>query len=84
MKILIYYPFTPEQIDAFRGLAQQQGHEVIFAEDEATAIANAGDVEVILGRFPKEVCAAAPNLRWIQSFSTGMDKFLFSRDHRAR
>jgi D-3-phosphoglycerate dehydrogenase len=23
------------------------------------------------------VCAAAPKLRWIQSFSTGMDKFLF-------
>ncbi|MEZ4678171.1 MAG: NAD(P)-dependent oxidoreductase [Caldilineaceae bacterium] len=49
----------------------------LFLQNEATAIANAGDVEVILGRFPKEVCAAAPNLRWIQSFSTGMDKFLF-------
>ncbi len=78
MKILVYYPFTPEQVDAFRSLAQSQGnHEVIFAEDDAAAIANAADVEVILGRFPKELCAAAPNLRWIQSFSAGMDKFLY-------
>ncbi len=78
MKILIYYPFTPEQVNAFRTLAQRQGnHEVIFAQDDTSAIANAADVEVILGRFPKELCAAAPNLRWIQSFSAGMDKFLF-------
>jgi len=78
VKILVYYPFTPEQVDAFRALAHRQGdHELIFAEDEASAIAHAADVEVILGRFPKELCAAAPNLRWIQSFSTGMDKFLF-------
>ncbi|MCB0106267.1 MAG: D-2-hydroxyacid dehydrogenase [Caldilineaceae bacterium] len=78
MKILVYYPFTPEQIAAFRTLAQQQGgHEILFAEDEASAVAHAGEVEVILGRFPPAVCAAAPKLRWIQSFSTGMDKFLF-------
>ncbi|MCB0062809.1 MAG: D-2-hydroxyacid dehydrogenase [Caldilineaceae bacterium] len=78
MKILIHYPFTPEQIDAFRELAQRcGGHTVLFAEDEAAAVANAGDVEVLLGRFPASVCAAAEDLRWIQSFSTGMDKFLF-------
>lgn len=78
MKILVHYPFTPEQVTAFEGLVQRCGeHTIIFAEDEATAVANAGDVEVILGRFPAAVCAAAPNLRWIQSFSAGMDKFLF-------
>ena len=78
MKILVYYPFTAEQVDAFRALAQAQGnHEVIFVEDEADAVAKVADVEVLLGRFPPAVCAAGPNLRWIQSFSTGMDKFLF-------
>lgn len=78
MKILVYYPFTPEQIDAFRELAQRCGdHELIHVAEETDAVAAAGDVEVILGRFPKAVCAAASNLRWIQSFSTGMDKFLF-------
>ncbi len=78
MKILVHYPFTAEQVESFRSLAQREGnHEIIFAEDEESAVANAGDVEVILGRFPKAVCAAAPKLKWIQSFSTGMDKFLF-------
>jgi phosphoglycerate dehydrogenase-like enzyme len=30
-----------------------------------------------MGYFLPPVCAAAPKLRWVQSFSTGMDKFLF-------
>ena len=58
MKILVHYPFTPEQIDAFRALAARLGgHDVLFAEDEAAAIAVAGDVEVLMGRFPPAVCA---------------------------
>ena len=31
----------------------------------------------ILGHFKRDVCGAAPNLRWIQSYSAGMDSFLF-------
>ncbi len=78
MKILIYYPFTPEQIAGFQALAQRCGdHTVVHVANDADAIATVGDVDVILGSFPKALCAAAPNLRWIQSFSTGMDKFLF-------
>lgn len=78
MKILIYYPFTPEQIAGFALLAHRcGGHTVVHAATEADAIAAAAEVEVILGGFPKALCAAAPNLRWIQSFSTGMDKFLY-------
>ncbi|MFN8490157.1 MAG: D-2-hydroxyacid dehydrogenase [Caldilineaceae bacterium] len=78
MKILIQYPFTPQQIDAFRALAEEQGgHEVDFANDEQEALRYAPEVEVILGWFLPAVCAAAPKLRWIQSFSTGMEKFLF-------
>jgi phosphoglycerate dehydrogenase-like enzyme len=45
--------------------------------EEADALAAAPEAEVILGHFRPAVCAAAPKLRWIQSFSTGMDKFLF-------
>lgn len=77
MQILIHYPFTPEQIEAFRQAAAQHGHTVIHAADEAAALAAAPDAEVILGYFLPAVCAAAPRLRWIQSFSAGMDKFLF-------
>lgn len=77
MQILVYYPFTPEQVQAFRELGESKGHTVHFAESEEQACELAADVEVLLGHFPPAVCAAAPNLRWIQSFSAGMDKFLF-------
>jgi len=78
VKILIQYPFTDEEHEQFRQLALEVGgHEVLVAKDEEEAIALASEVEVILGHFQPPVCAAAPNLDWIQSFSTGMDKFLF-------
>jgi phosphoglycerate dehydrogenase-like enzyme len=78
MQILVYYPFTSEQLDAFSDLAAQRGgHTVVYAQDEAEAVKAAPNVEVILGYFPPAVCAAAAKLRWIQSFSAGMDKFLF-------
>jgi phosphoglycerate dehydrogenase-like enzyme len=77
VKILIQYPFPEEQVEAFRQLAQRYGSEVYHANDEQEALRNAPECEVILGWFLPSVCAAAPNLRWIQSFSTGMEKFLF-------
>ncbi len=78
MKILVQYPFTGEQIEAFRRLAASLGdHEVYHAANEEEALKVAPEVEVILGSFQPAVCAAASKLRWIQSFSTGMDKFLF-------
>lgn len=78
MKIVIHYAFTPEQIDAFRALAARTGgHEVIHVANEAESVANVSEAEVLLGWFSKPVCAAAEDLRWIQSFSTGMDHWLF-------
>ncbi len=78
MKILIQYPFSDEQHEQFCQLARENGdHQVLIAADEAVAITLADGVEVIMGHFPPAVCAAAADLRWIQSFSAGMDKFLF-------
>jgi phosphoglycerate dehydrogenase-like enzyme len=77
VKILIQYPFTEEQIAAFRTTASRYGSEIYHVSDEQKALHYAPDCEVILGWFLPAVCAAAPKLRWIQSFSTGMDKFLF-------
>lgn len=77
MHILVHYPFEPEQFEEFKALGARHGHTVTCVTEEAGALAVAPEVEVILGHFRPEVCAAAPNLRWIQSFSTGMDKFLF-------
>jgi phosphoglycerate dehydrogenase-like enzyme len=79
MKVLVYYPaFTQEQIEACRNLVASLGdHTLYIANNDAEALAVAPEVDAILGHFPPAVCAAAPNLRWVQSFSTGMDKFLF-------
>lgn len=77
MKILLYYPFTEEQVAALRNLAGQHGSELYHVSDETAALRHVPECEVILGAFPPAVCAVAPRLRWIQSFSTGMDKFLF-------
>lgn len=77
MDILVHYPFEPEQFEAFKALGAQHGHKVICVTEEANALEAAPNVEVILGHFAPSVCAAAPNLRWVQSFSAGMDKHLF-------
>jgi len=78
VKIVVHYAFTPAQIDAFRDLANRLGgHEVVHVETEAAAVAAVDDAEVLMGWFSKPVCGAAEELRWIQSFSTGMDHWLF-------
>lgn len=78
MKILVHYPFEEDQFSALRALGQRLGsHEVACATDDETALANAPGCQVIMGFFKPEVCAATDQLRWVQSFSAGMDKFLF-------
>lgn len=79
MKIVVYYPFTGEQIAEFRSLAQRYGeHVVVHVDDEGQARSQAVDAEVILGHFPESVTTAAADLRWVQSYSAGMDKFLYT------
>lgn len=78
MKILVLFPFTAEQFESFKTLATSLGdHEVVCTEDHEEAIRLVEGCEVLLGHFPEAVTAAAPDLRWIQSFSAGMDKFLY-------
>lgn len=78
MKILVYFPFKEEQVAELRRLVGHHGgHSVVHAKDEAEARAQAVDAEVLLGYFPESVTAGAQRLRWIQSFSAGMDKFLY-------
>ena len=78
MKILVHYPFTDEQHDRLRQLARENGgQEVFVVRSDQEAMAVADTIDIIVGHFSPAVCAAAPNLRWVQSFSTGMDKFLF-------
>jgi len=78
MEILIYYPLEDAQVESFRELAAKYGsHQVHQVKTEEEAIRHAPECEVIFGHFPRSVFMAAPKLRWVQSFSAGMDKFLF-------
>lgn len=75
MRILVYYPFTPAQIEELRAVAP--GHELLHVTSEAEAIRLVPEAVALLGHFPPAVFAAARQLRWIQSFSAGMDNFLY-------
>jgi phosphoglycerate dehydrogenase-like enzyme len=78
MRILIHFSFDEAQIETFQQTAHKYGdHEVCHATSEEEALQFASETEVILGLFLPSVCAAASNLRWIQSNSAGMDNFLF-------
>ena len=73
-----HFSFSEEEIQTFQQIASEYGdHQVLHVESEEEAIALAPEAEVLLGLFLPPVCAAAPNLRWIQSNSAGMDNFLF-------
>jgi D-3-phosphoglycerate dehydrogenase len=77
MQILVNYPFEAAQLEEFQALGAKHGHTVVCVTKDADAVAAAKETEVILGGFNPDICAAAPKLRWIQSYSTGMDKLLF-------
>ncbi len=77
MKILVYYPFTADQVDALRAIAVHQGHELKFAADEDEATEQVSDCQALMGLFTERITAAGQQLRWIQSFSAGMDNFLY-------
>ncbi|MFT5366296.1 MAG: D-2-hydroxyacid dehydrogenase (NADP+) [Candidatus Latescibacterota bacterium] len=77
MKILLHYPFDEDQVKIFQDVAAEYDSEILFTTDDDEAISLAHDVEVMIGFFKPPVCAAAPHLKWIQSFSAGMDHFLF-------
>lgn len=77
MSVLVHFSFTPEQVEGLRQVAERHGRELTYTEDENEAIQAVAGCDILMGHFRPAVCAAAPKLRWIQSFSAGMDNFLF-------
>lgn len=78
MDILVYYPFTEEELAGFRRLTGGRGqHQIVHARTEEEAIHLVPQAEVLMGFSTPAICAAGPRLRWIQSFSAGMDHYLF-------
>ena len=77
MNILVDYAFDDDQINHMRQLAQDHGgHQLHHTSDLDQLLALAPQLDVIMGHFSAPVCNAAPNLRWVQSFSAGMNNFL--------
>ena len=61
---------SDRQLDAIRDAAPD--HEVVRQPDAETL----GEAEVVLGSFPRAALADAPRLRWVQSWSAGVDWLL--------
>ena len=77
MRILVFFPFTDEQVGELVRVARRHGdHEIVLAADGEEASNLATTAEVLLGHFPTPVVVAAPRLRWIQSCSAGLDGLL--------
>jgi phosphoglycerate dehydrogenase-like enzyme len=64
--------------------AAPPGSTVRVARNLREAIANAADVEILLGFIPEPLFAAAPRLRWVHAIASGMDMLLYPamRDSR--
>jgi phosphoglycerate dehydrogenase-like enzyme len=54
--------------------AAAPGVELLLAKDSTEAAALAKDADAVLGFCSPEVLAAGPNIRWIQSYSAGVER----------
>ena len=63
--------FSAAEEEQIRGLAVH--HEVVFAHSREEVAAVASKVEILLGSAELDLVADAPELRWIQLWSTGAD-----------
>lgn len=66
-------PPSPAHLQRLQALGSDV--ELVVASDEATALAAAGEAEVILGhRFLRQCLPAANRLRWVQTSAQGVDR----------
>ena len=73
MKIVLHPPVDEDLCQQVRDTAPNA--DVVMADDQ-NIIEAVADAEIIFGNFSSEIVRAAPNLKWIQSTSAGMDKAL--------
>lgn len=62
---------SDRQLDEIR--ADAPGYDVVRATGEAAVRLHLDAIEIALGRFPPALVAQAPRLRWIQSWSAGLN-----------
>jgi phosphoglycerate dehydrogenase-like enzyme len=75
MKLVIHPPVDAARLARIREAAA--GAQVVNAEDEARARAEAPDADAFLGKITPAVLAAARRLRWVQSFTASLEHYVF-------
>jgi phosphoglycerate dehydrogenase-like enzyme len=75
MKILIHPPVSPERLAHIREAAAPM--TVVQAADEAQAVAAIADADALFGYLTPAMLRAARQLRWAQSPTASMEKYLY-------
>jgi phosphoglycerate dehydrogenase-like enzyme len=75
MKLLIHPPVSPERLARIRQAAAPM--VVVQANDEAQAVAEIADADALFGYLTPAMLAAATKLRWAQSPTASMEKYLY-------
>jgi len=75
MKLLVYPAVSADRFEKIAEAAAPM--EVVQARDEAEAVARIGDVDALFGYLTPTMLQAAKKLRWVQSPTASMEKFLY-------
>jgi len=70
-KVLVWN-VAPQAVPMLQAAAP--GVELLLAKDAGEAVALAGQADAVLGFCSAEVLAAGPDIRWVQSFSAGVER----------
>ncbi|MEM7078057.1 MAG: D-2-hydroxyacid dehydrogenase [Pseudomonadota bacterium] len=80
MKVIVIPGLTLARVsedDVERVRTAAGSDATVLVCDHAAALNEAQDADVILGVVGPELFAAAPQLRWVQSISSGVDSFMY-------
>jgi len=75
MKLLVYPPLSERRLALLEEAARPMS--VVHASDSAEAIRGIADADALFGTPTPEMLKAAKQLRWVQSPTASMEKFLF-------
>ncbi len=75
MKIVIHPPVDDARLAKVREAAGSAA--VVNAADEGRARAEVPDADALLGKITPGLLAAAKKLRWVQSFTAGLEHYMF-------
>ena len=69
---VLVWNVAPQAVPALRAAAP--GVKLLLAKDANEAVALAKDADAVLGFCSADVLAAGPGIRWVQSFSAGVER----------